>query len=197
MLYRAQMAGAMLLILAGLAILAVGAGGIVVFAGFNLGATFFFCCVVGCGLFAGSAGFDLVYRSFTIDEAGLVRKDTFGLRRTGFAWEDVDSWLVFPGNESRGNAVWRMMYPDAVSSPSIAGRGLLFRVSGWSVPFFVAEGDVSVPSFDRFLVDVRLEAGDREIRPGRNKAPAPEPDLVHAIQLPVVTAIEPDPSCAR
>ena len=153
----------------------------------------FLCLIAGVGLFGVLAGFNLISRRITIDaDAASVRHSSaFGGCCSPPAWSEVENWLTWPVKDTRPvrESSYLYMKADGSVRPTPLGRAVVFRFRGHRPALFVPEQEVSVPSFERFLADVRREIGSRELRPG---APtAPESAVVDAIQLPIVTAIEP------
>jgi hypothetical protein len=200
MLYRTRSSHALACLFGAVPFLVIGLGGIVLmareraeFAGRDGWALAFLCGIAGTGLFGILAGFDLVFRQIAIDADGFVRRSLFGLRCVKFAWTEVDSWLTWPVKDTRPvpESANLFMKADRLVRPTPLGRAIVFRFRGKRPPLFVPEQEVSLPSFERFLADVRREVGVREIQAGNSASTTPERAVVDAIQLPVATAIEP------
>jgi hypothetical protein len=196
MLYRAHWSGAIFLLLLATPLAAAGLFALVVTFGRETGLTLACLTFAAFFLIAVFTGFNIVHRHYRINEFGLFLNDSFGARRDGFLWHDVEKWLVWPENGSTLGADWRMLFPEEKKwpRPALEYRGILFRLRGRDSHFFIAEWEVRVPSFDRFLDDVREALAEREVKTGATESPSP--NLVgsdvpsDAIQVPLGTAIE-------
>jgi hypothetical protein len=111
-------------------------------------------------------GFDLVYRHLIVDEEQLVRMTSLGVNRVCLRWENVQSWLVWPSDHSPGaSAAWKMMFPgNEKARTKFENRGILLRLRDRPAPFFINDWEVAIPSAEDFLMELRRQVGDREIR---------------------------------
>ena len=200
MLYRAHWSGAIFILALATPLAAAGVFALVVTFGRETGLTLACLTFVAFFLLFVVAGFNIVHRHYRINEFGLFLNDSFGARRDGFLWQDVEKWLVWPENESTLAADWRILFPENSkwARPTLEYRGILFRVHGRDTHFFIAEWEVRVPSFERFLEDIREAIGDREVKTGDAASRATrlfDSDVpTEDIRELVVTAIEPAPS---
>ena len=85
-----------------------------------------------------------------VDDRGIFRSDIYR-RRFIFLWEDVESW-----------AASRSLSADERAEDSFTFQKVEFHLRSMPNPAIVYDSDVSLPGFDRFLVDVRLAVGNLE-----------------------------------
>jgi hypothetical protein len=197
MLYRTRRSHAFACLFGGVPLIAIGLGGMILCLRANPdfvdegGILAFFGLIAAVGVFGVVAAFNVDCRRITLDAEGFARHSLLGMRRVEFEWTDVDSWLTWPVKETRPvrESAYLFMKADGSLRPTPTGRAVVFRFRSGRPAVFVPEQEVSQPSFERFLADVRREIGARELRPGAPTAPAPA--VVDAIQLPTATAIEP------
>jgi hypothetical protein len=112
-------------------------------------------------------GLSILSQRYEIETDRLSVRDSVAFRRDGFAWSDVESWLVWPRNAAvaavAADSIRRIYPEDGLPRPRSDYRGVVFRVRGRVAHFLIGEWEVSVPSFEKFLADVRGRIGDREI----------------------------------
>jgi hypothetical protein len=198
MLYRGPVTIAILLLGIAIPFTCFGIGCLCVTANEGIGAVVFAGFWTVFSLFMSYAGFDLVYRHVLLDEEQLIRKTNLGMHWTCIRWEEIQSWLVWPSEDSTAasDSAWKRLFPEA-NGPirwSLEGRGILIRLSDRRAPFFISDFEVSIPSFESFLTDVRHFVGDREIRLSADLPPPASPvEAVDAIQTSHSAAIKAPP----
>jgi hypothetical protein len=186
MVFRSDSRHAILLIMAGSLFLVVGLSGVVATAHAGWDVAWFPWLWTGFSLFMTFAFVDLVYRHYVVHERELVLNAALGSQRIRILWDDVERWLVWPGDGAPGTAAaWKLLYPEGNWSASMENRGILLRVRKRWWPVYISQGEVALPSYDLFLHEIRRAVGDREIRIGDHSTP---PDIVGREEIEAIQA---------